>query len=549
MAFSGTPHPDTSRASIVQVGSHLAVKGFINPSTNIANYLGIKFASVPARFRQSKPVPLESFTGELDATDYGPRCPQPADKPKALRQHLYNLNRDSASVPEDEHECLVLNVYTPPNAEELVEQRGKPLPVFVWIHGGGWTIGDGGPDYDGNWQVAESIELGKPFIFVAINYRLGYYGFLTSKELKAEADQNGETWFANPGVYDQRLGLEWVQKYIRLFGGNPDEVTISGESAGAWSVMAHIVSDVPVCQRGLILSMPLLEFRTADVSQDAFDGLVQRTGLSASATPEAKLAAVRTLSNNDMMAALGGKFATPNWDPAFFPDLAPGTPLDSIKSLSSWVKSVIIGSTKHEGVLFGIPYRQWAAKDIHVLLDRILPEPTLRSDVLSAYGFDPNAPLDDTLTRIYKLLTDSMFDPAPSLIGELSSDAQPVAVYRFDQTDTFPDHLYHNTSYHSLDNTFICRLPTVASSVAPPEMQKTADRMSEAVATFVYGSLPWEPFHKGKPMYVFDGSKSGLYSDPPFGEEHAWEKFRHSEQRWAFFKALGSTLIRSGKPQ
>lgn len=184
----------------VQLGS-LQVQGFVKKETQVANYLGLQYATIPARFRQSQPVHHSSLTGVLDATLYGPRCPQvdrPGDSP------LFEGVRRSSEYPTDEFGCLRLNVYTPPApAHEL-------LPVLVWIHGGGFVFGDGNSEFDGNFLVRHSIDSGKPIIYVAINYRLGYFGFLTSKELQDEARGAGEVEFVNMALYDQRVALLWV---------------------------------------------------------------------------------------------------------------------------------------------------------------------------------------------------------------------------------------------------------------------------------------------------------------------------------------------------
>jgi len=115
-----------------------------------------------------------------------------------------------------------LNVYAPVNA--------KNLPVLVWIHGGGYGLGQasgfGLPAF-----APMSKTAGNGFITVVIQYRLGAFGFLSSADL---VKQGG---VPNAALYDQRLALQWVQKYISRFGGNPDQVTISGESAGGGSVL------------------------------------------------------------------------------------------------------------------------------------------------------------------------------------------------------------------------------------------------------------------------------------------------------------------------
>jgi carboxylesterase type B len=136
---NGTTNPSTT----IRISKDLSIQGFIRSSTSIANFLGIKYASIPARFRQAQPIDLESLTGTINATEYGPRCPQPDDPPRERRKHLFEGIRASKTYPKVEFECLSLNVYTPPD----LRSTDRKLPVFVWIHGGGWTIGDGASEY------------------------------------------------------------------------------------------------------------------------------------------------------------------------------------------------------------------------------------------------------------------------------------------------------------------------------------------------------------------------------------------------------------------
>lgn len=130
-------------------------------------------------------------------------------------------------------DCLTLDIVRP-----AAVQPGpvRPLlPVFVWIYGGGFTAGGSADSrYNTSYLVNASISIQKPIIAVSINYRLGAWGFLSSKEVQAESSSNA-------GLYDQRLALRWIQENIPAFGGDPNAITIAGESAGAFSVGYHLV--------------------------------------------------------------------------------------------------------------------------------------------------------------------------------------------------------------------------------------------------------------------------------------------------------------------
>lgn len=184
----------------------LEIRGFVNDATKVSNYLGIQYATIPARFRQSEPIDHSTLSGVLEATRYGPRCPQVVRPGRGDAPLFQGLNQ--GDDVDDEFGCLSLNIYTPTG------QHPSSLPVLIWIHGGGFVFGDGGREFDGNFLVKHSVESGKPIVFVALNYRLGYFGFLTSEELKAEAKSEGQTPFSNMALYDQRVALLWVRTSI-----------------------------------------------------------------------------------------------------------------------------------------------------------------------------------------------------------------------------------------------------------------------------------------------------------------------------------------------
>jgi carboxylesterase type B len=186
-------------------------------------YQGIQYAASPAgsnRWRDPQPPQWR----RLRAVEFGPACPQGS--------------KEDAESPNIDEDCLYLNIWTP----EITTDASGELPVMVFIHGGAFISGDGGDAkgqtpghlnlYDGTEFVTTSLEdAGPPVVFVTLNYRLGALGLLAG-------DEAGLT--GNYAIKDQTKALEWVQRNISLFGGDPDKVTIFGESAGAQSVALHL---------------------------------------------------------------------------------------------------------------------------------------------------------------------------------------------------------------------------------------------------------------------------------------------------------------------
>jgi para-nitrobenzyl esterase len=183
-------------------------------------YRGIPFAAPPVGdLRWKAPQPPASWQGTREAKNFGSACPQ---TPYGTGS-IYQSKLDSMS-----EDCLTLNIWTA--AKSASEHR----PVMVWIHGGGFTRGSGSSTaYDGE------ILSRKGVVLVTINYRLGVFGFLAHPELTAES---GHHTSGNYALLDQIAALQWVKKNIAAFGGDPNRVTIFGESAGSWAVNALMAS-------------------------------------------------------------------------------------------------------------------------------------------------------------------------------------------------------------------------------------------------------------------------------------------------------------------
>jgi len=185
----------------------------------VSVYRGIPFAAPPVGpLRWKPPSPVAPWTGVRPATEFGPACVQP----KSTTASIYA--DDPEHMSED---CLYLNVWTPTAAK-------KNAPVMVWIHGGALRTGNLSSQlYDGSELARRAV------VVVSVNYRLGLLGWLAHPQLSAESAQHVS---GNYGLLDQIAGLRWVQENIAAFGGDPANVTIFGESAGALSVMDLLAS-------------------------------------------------------------------------------------------------------------------------------------------------------------------------------------------------------------------------------------------------------------------------------------------------------------------
>lgn len=196
------------------------VRGQFTTDNQVRAFKGIPYAAPPVGdLRWRPPQPAAKWKGVRDATAFGPHC---------MQAHVYSdmAFRD----PGPSEDCLSLNVWTPAKAK-----KGS-LPVMVWIFGGGFKAGGTSEArQDGQFLAHRNV------VIVSMNYRLGIFGFFVHPELTSESPHHAS---GNYGLMDQTAAIEWVQKNIARFGGDPHNITIFGESAGSESVSALMASPI-----------------------------------------------------------------------------------------------------------------------------------------------------------------------------------------------------------------------------------------------------------------------------------------------------------------
>ena len=217
--FLGINFLSAQQMHYVQVRTANGVlEGVVSPDGKVRTFKGIPYAAPPIdSLRWRAPQPAPSWTGVRKAVDYPKR---------AMQGRIYDdmVFRDNG--PSED--CLYLNLWMPENPPEA------KLPVMVWIHGGGFAAGSSSEPRQDAGNLCK-----KGVLVVSLNYRLGVFGFFAHPELAKESGHNAS---GNYGLLDQVAALEWVKKNIATFGGDPDNVTIFGESAGSSSVCGLIAS-------------------------------------------------------------------------------------------------------------------------------------------------------------------------------------------------------------------------------------------------------------------------------------------------------------------
>ncbi|XP_042556548.1 pyrethroid hydrolase Ces2e-like [Dipodomys spectabilis] len=266
-----TTHTGQVRGSLVHVN---------DTNVGVHIFLGIPFAKPPVGpLRFAPPEPPEPWSGIRNATSYPAMCLQKALPMNTLK--MVKLTRPPISMSED---CLYLNIYSPASAQE-----GSNLPVMVWIHGGALVSGMASL-YDGSRLAAiENV------VVVTIQYRLGVPGFFSTGDQHATG---------NWGYLDQVAALRWVQQNIAHFGGNPDQVTLFGESAGGTSVSSHVVSPMSqglfhgaIMESGVALAPALISSSSEPVSS-----MVANLSACEQVDSEALVRCLRAKNEEEMLA-------------------------------------------------------------------------------------------------------------------------------------------------------------------------------------------------------------------------------------------------------
>jgi para-nitrobenzyl esterase len=305
---------------------------------NVRAWLGIPYADQPiGDLRWRTPQPAPSWTGVLETKAYGNECPQTL----------------SFAGPSNTEDCLYLNVWSPSGA--------KDLPVMVWIHGGAFIFGSGNDKWYAGGPIADH-----GVVIVTINYRLGALGFLAHPAL--DIDDPAYPTSGNYGLLDQTAALQWVQRNIKQFGGDPTKVTLFGESAGGFSACVHYLSpnegdlfQAAISESGLCTANVLAP---GHANADSV-GLDLANELGCPGSGAAAAACLRAVSVDTLMSKTnlpptasqtpGGPFyqlsllpsVTPNVDEVVVPDM-----LAAFKAGGFLPRPLLLGTNKDEGTLF-----------------------------------------------------------------------------------------------------------------------------------------------------------------------------------------------------
>ncbi|MGW2180309.1 carboxylesterase/lipase family protein [Streptomyces sp. NPDC001732] len=478
-----------------------AVRGRTS-SDGVTSFLGIPYAAPPfgaRRFRE--PSPAEPWTGVRDATTHGPTPPHAPYAPPF-----------DALIPEtviEGEDCLNLNVWTPAPAPE----PGAGLPVMVWLHGGAFTNGSGStPAYDGGTFARDGV------VCVTLNYRLGADGFL---RLPGRPD--------NRGLLDQIAALRWIRDNIASFGGDPDRVTVFGESAGAMSIGTLLNTEAArgLFRRAILQSGACHHFLRPSSAALIAAHLAEKLGIEP--TPEA-FAAVPLPellpAQAELRAEVNARPDPARWGEAVL-NIMPFEPVQPAFVLPGPDCDVdlLIGSNTEEYRLFLVPTER-----LHTL-----PESALRA-MTAAYGLDPATALpvyratrpDTTPGELLAAVATDWFYRIPAI--RLAESVPGSYLYEFAwRSPRFDGAL---GACHALELPFVFdRLhdPSYAPMLGAHPPQALADAMHGAWVSFAKTGDPgWEAYDTTTrtTMTFATAPEATPVTDPRAQERLLWEGVR-----------------------
>ena len=433
------------------------LKGIFNGKT--AEFLGIPYAAPPVgAARWTPPQPFGKFHGTFDASAFGNVCTQ------------------GGNGSED---CLFLNIYVPHFNKNGHKHRNGGLPVMFWIHGGGLVSGAG--------SLYDPTPLLNPgnVIVVTINYRLGYLGFFAQTAIDAEGHKNG-----NYGLMDQQFAMTWVKDNIANFGGDPNNVTIFGESAGGHSVYSHLASPTAaglfahaIAESGsyVIFEQFLQGIIPIATAETAGDALVPSGAMIADSVgcSDQSASCLRAVSNIDMTANQAGTVYA-------FVDgtLLTQTPQDAFTS-GNFNKVPVMAGTNHD------EWRLFVAEQYDGTGNPILTEQQyddavtlMWTDLLAPFVLDlyPYASYSSGGVALGASGTDGIFACGARNADQSLVNSTTVYAYEFNDENAPPGQppgvSFPLGAYHAAELSYLFDIPTLRSELNADQLQLSAAMVS-----------------------------------------------------------------------
>ncbi|KAH8595662.1 Alpha/Beta hydrolase protein [Bisporella sp. PMI_857] len=418
----------------------------------VQQFRGIPYGRIPSRFANPEAISYDNLTDKVDCTKYGPICPQVSTDFHHLLRIPESIKAQEPPLQQDEFGCLNLDITVPATPS-------RRLPVLIWIHGGSQVMTfmpASSPCADTVPFVANSIKEGEPMILVFVNYRLNIFAFGNGHGSK------------NLALKDQRLAVEWVAKNIELFGGDPNNMTLGGESAGAVYVHAHMITGAPV-QRAILQSGSLYLSPPQDMSRgDAMCGhleeILAKDGLSLASAPVQKL-----------LGALIESKIVSMW-------LQLTEDLQGWETRMSHVEELLVGDVEYESVIWRNGVEAMTAAEIEACFDSDIDN---TQELKRLYNIIIDRPTACKLGAL-DFINDVRFAyPVMAIKAAYRQAGKTVYDYVFDQANPWQS---SSRAHHAVELTMLFGRLDFTENAAVAAVQQS---IRNKWVTFCNGHVPW----------------------------------------------------------
>ncbi len=501
--FSQAGTPDTTGITVS------TKQGILNGTTedDVRVWRGVRYAQAPVNeLRYKLPQPLQSWEGTRDATQFGNIAPQPKN--------------DMGGDGVQNEDCLFLNIWSPKISE-------NKKPVMFWIHGGGFVMGSGSSDMYNGTKLSKNGDV----VVVTINYRLGPLGFLYLDELKNDSLQ----FESNLGLHDQVAALKWVKENISAFGGDPENITIFGESAGANSVLSLLASPYAkgLFSKSIVQSAAGVSVITKEKATQQTKEFLEILGIAPT-----ELSKLYSISPDTLMAAsdryLEKKIREQD-DVLFFvpvsgTDFLPLPPKEAIAQGVAKGIPMLIGTNRDEANLF--------AKMKPAIIE---PEVKTVHNYLKSNGLSTHEqhlislyPKFPSRTSILSMITDAIFQLPSVYIADAQSNFASAYSYRFDWT-SFPIRLIGLGACHGMELPFVFNTfnsgagKRIMKASNKRKVFKLSKEIQTAWTNFAHtgnpdsGNNKWLPYNtESRSTLIFDNTIK-VVSDPIAKLREGWK--------------------------